>query len=224
MASVLVIGDTHCPGMRRGYVEFLQRVADRWGIDRVVHIGDLVDWHAISYHERNPSLPSPSAEYRKALRQVRTLKAAFPHADWMIGNHDALTSRQAFTAGLPAEVLRSYNELWEVDWTVHERFGSLVIDGVLYQHGENGTAGKDAALNQAKANFQSTVIGHHHSNAGVKWWANPRHQVFGMSVGCGIDLRRLQFDYGRRYTAKPVLGCGVVIDGKQAVFEPWHVK
>ena len=50
---------------------------------------------------------------------------------------------------------------------------------------------------QAKDNFRSTVIGHFHSQAGAKWWANPEFRVFGMSVGCGIDVSRLQFEYGR---------------------------
>jgi len=43
MARVLILGDTHCPGMRTGYVDFLKRVPDSYSISRVVHIGDLVD-------------------------------------------------------------------------------------------------------------------------------------------------------------------------------------
>ena len=56
MARVLIIADTHCPGMRQGYVDFLKRVADRHAVTRVVHIGDLVDWASISFHEKNPAL------------------------------------------------------------------------------------------------------------------------------------------------------------------------
>ena len=106
MARVLVIGDTHCPGMKIGYVDFLKRIADRYSINRVIHIGDLVDWASISYHEKSPSLRNASLEYRKALKQVATLARAFPKVDWLIGNHDALTERQAVTAGLPPELLR----------------------------------------------------------------------------------------------------------------------
>ena len=43
-------------------------------------------------------------------------------------------------------------------------------------------------------------------------------------VGAGIDASRLQFDYGRRIVAKPILGCGVVINGRRAIFEPWLLK
>lgn len=221
MARVLIIGDTHAPGMRLGYVDFLKRIADSYGINRVVHIGDLVDWSSISYHEKSPSLHNATTEYAKAKKQIASLSRAFPKADWLIGNHDALTERQAVSAGLPPQILKDYADLWDVDWTVHPRFSKLEIDGVLYSHGDSGRGGQDAAFRQAKDNFRSTVIGHFHAQAGVKWWANPEFRVFGLSVGCGIDASRMQFEYGRKMTAKPILGCGVVINGRKAYFEPW---
>lgn len=224
MAHVLIIGDTHCPGMRRGYIDFLKRVADRHSVDRVVHIGDLVDWASISYHEKSPGMNNATREFEHAHVQVAGLARAFPKADWLIGNHDALTERQAISAGLPPQILRDYADLWEVDWSVHPRFAKLTIDGVVYSHGDSGRGGQDAAFAQAKDNFRSTVIGHHHGQAGVKWWANPEFRVFGMSVGCGIDASRLQFEYGRRFAAKPILGCGVVLNGTRAFFEPWLLK
>lgn len=224
MARVLIIGDTHCPGMRRGYVDFLKRVADEHNINRVVHIGDLVDWASISFHEKSPSLHSASQEFALARRQVAAISRAFPKADWLIGNHDALTERQAATVGLPAQLLRDYADLWELDWNVHARFTKLLVDGVVYSHGDSGRGGQDAAMAQAKDQFRSTVIGYFHSQAGVRWWANPEFRVFGMSVGCGIDASRLQFEYGRRIIAKPILGCGVIINGRRAVFEPWLLK
>jgi len=210
--------------MRRGYVEFLQRIAERYDINRVVHIGDLVDWASISFHEKSPALNNAEREFEHARRQVASLSKAFPKADWLIGNHDALTERQAVSIGLPPQLLRDYADVWQVDWKVHPRFTKLVIDGVTYSHGDSGRGGRDAALAQAKDNFCSTVIGHFHSQAGVRWWANPEYRIFGMSVGCGIDASRLQFDYGRRFVAKPILGCGVVIHGRRAIFEPWLLK
>jgi len=225
MARVLVIGDTHCPGMRKGYVPFLRRIADKYQTNRTVHIGDVVDWQSISYHERNPSLSSAASEYRAARVQTKRLAEAFPEADWLIGNHDALTERQAQSVGLPPEVLRDYADLWDLSgWRVHPRFAKLVIDGAAYSHGETGAGGKGAALAQAREEFRSTIIGHHHSQAGCTWWANAEFRVFGLSVGCGVDAKRLQFYYGRRFKQKPILGCGVVLDGRRAFFEPWLLK
>jgi hypothetical protein len=210
--------------MRRGFIDFLNGVADKWGTDRVVHIGDLVDLAAMSFHEKHVALRNAVAEIRAARKQVARLVAAFPRADWLIGNHDALTERQAQTVGIPECMLRDHAEIWQVPWSVHPRFSKLVIDGVIYAHGDAGRSGQDAAFLQAKDNFRSTVIGHFHGQAGVKWWANPEFRVFGMSVGCGIDASRLQFEYGRRITAKPILGCGVVLNGRRAFFEPWLLR
>lgn len=221
MAIVLAIGDTHCPGMRRGYVEFLCRIRDRWKPTRIVHIGDLVDWNSIKFHEKDPGTTHPEEEYRRAKRQVAKLAAEFPKADWMVGNHDVLPARVATSCGLPLEVLRNYNDLWDIQWKVHERFAKLFIDGVCYSHGDSGTQGQDAALSQAKQNFCSTVIGHTHTQAGVRYWANKRSRIFGLSTGCGIDAAALQFAYSKPYPSKPVLGCGVVVNGDRAVFEPW---
>jgi metallophosphoesterase superfamily enzyme len=221
----LTIGDTHCPGMRRGYVDFLKRTADNWQPSRVVHIGDLVDWHAISYHEKSPSLPDPKTEARKARRQVKAITDAFPEADLLTGNHDSLPERKATTAGIPDDLLQSFSEYWRLPdgWRVWPRFHRLKIDGVFYSHGETGAGGKFAAGNQAAEQFNSVVIGHLHSQAGVTWRANHEKRIFGLSVGCGVDHRRLQFAYGRKFSAKPMLGCGIVIDGRYAYFEPWDL-
>lgn len=134
--------------MRSGYVDFLQRVADSHSVTRVVHIGDLVDWASISFHEKSPGLSNATHEFDAARRQVATLHRAFPKADWLVGNHDALTERQAVAVGLPPRVLRDYADLWEVGWTVHLRFAKVVIDGVIYAHGDSGRAGQDAALSE----------------------------------------------------------------------------
>lgn len=224
MSNVLVVGDTHCPGMRRGYVSFLQRIRDRYGCDRTVFIGDVVDWAAISFHEKLPGMPGAKEEVKQARRQVKQLSDAFPEGDWLIGNHDDLPGRQVTTAGMPSELLRDYADFWDVGWNVLPRFSKHIIDGVIYAHGDAGKGGQNAALKQAKDNFQSTVIGHFHAQAGVQWFANPEFRIFGMNVGCGIDADKLAFSYGAKFPAKPILGCGVVLGGKQAVFEPWLLK
>jgi len=224
MATILIIGDTHCPGMRQGYIRFLQRIADQWQPDRFIHIGDLVDWHSISFFEPLPSQDGAGVEFKKAKRQVAELVAAFPKVDWLIGNHDALTHRQAESAGLPANIIKGYAEIWEVPWTVWPRFAKLKIQGTIYSHGDSGGGGKNAALNQAIENFHSTVIGHFHSSGGVNYFCNRTSRVFGMSVGCGIEHRQDRFAYAAMMPKKPILGCGIVVNGKAAYFEPWLLR
>ena len=89
---------------------------------------------------------------------------------------------------------------------------------MLYEHG-TGTSGKDAALNRAVAKRSSLVMGHTHTSAGVKWHANEFDRIFGLQVGCGIDLTGYAFAYSKPWPIRPVMGCGVVLDGVEAHFE-----
>ena len=223
MARVLVIGDTHCPAMDLGYPNFLEEMAQQWETDTVVHIGDVVDWASISYHEKLPGFDGPAVEYQKALDQVQLLYKKFQNVTVMTGNHDDLPRRQMTTVGLPEECLVDYNYLWQTPyWDWKPRFSSHVIDGVIYRHGDSGRGGKYAALNNAMDNFNSYVQGHTHSLAGVNYYRNEGGRVFGMNVGCGVDHSQLALYYARRYNAKPILGCGIVLDGKYAYWEPYN--
>jgi predicted phosphodiesterase len=229
MSRVLIIGDTHCPCMLSGYIPFLKKVHKKYNCNKVVHIGDLADWASISYHERSPQLNDAEVEFNKAYAQVQRIYRAFPKVTWLIGNHDSLTVRQATTAGIPECALVPYNELWGVDrWEVIPRFGSVVIDGVLYQHGDRGKGGQHAALKNAKDEFCSVVQGHQHAQAGVWYSANQRPtaqggRIFGMNVGCGVDHKLEAQAYGKKYNSKPIIGCGVVDSGNMATFIPMEL-
>lgn len=221
MSKVLVIADTHAPCMHPQYIRFLKKIEKKHKCNRVVHIGDLVDWNSISYHEKDPSMPSPAEEFKAAQKQVKALHKAFPKVDYLIGNHDALPSRKAQTIGLPEEVIRDFKSLWELDgWTIHPRFHDLVIDGVIYRHGDKGKGGQMSAHKNSVAEFSSLVQGHLHAQAGVVYHANKEKCVFGMQVGSGVDHNHPAMNYGRIYAAKPIVGCGVVYDEKIAFFEP----
>ena len=60
--NVLVIGDTHFPFEHEYYLEFCKEIQKKERCGTVVHIGDLVDNHSISYHEKDPDLWSPAGE------------------------------------------------------------------------------------------------------------------------------------------------------------------
>ena len=222
MSRVLIIGDTHAPCMREGYIEFLKDSYEAWDCDRVVHIGDLVDNCALSFHTKRPQLADPMKELEEAHEQINALTEAFPEVDLLIGNHDALPARVAAEVGLPIEFIRSPKDLWELPegWTVHNRYSKLEIDNVLYFHGD---CGKSTAINNAKDHFMSCVNGHRHASAGITYYANKHARVFGLAVGCGVDDQRMAMEYGMKYNAKSLLGCGIVLDGQTGIFEPWQV-
>lgn len=219
--NVLIIGDTHEPFCQEGYLEHCLKVQKEYDCGSIVHIGDLVDNHAVSYHESDPDGRSPGDEFKMALDNCNEWYKAFPEAVICIGNHDRLPFRKAFTAGLPKNWLKSYQEMfnspkeWKWDF-VH------TINGVIYQHG-TGLSGELASLNCARENRQSTVIGHLHTVSNIRFLASHKDLIFGMSVGCGIDHHKYAFAYGRENTRKPVLGCGVVINGKLPINIPMNL-
>ena len=94
------------------------------------------------------------------------------------------------------------------------------IDGVQYRHGDMGKGGQMAAHKNAQAEFCSVVQGLLHAQAGVVYHANEQSIVFGMQVGCGVMHDHPAMNYGRIYANKPILGCGVVLNGTTAIFEP----
>jgi hypothetical protein len=161
---------------------------------------------------------SAGDEFNLALLKMKEWYYTFPVVKVCIGNHDALPFRKAFTAGLPKTWLKTYQELlqspttWEWDFT-HE------INGVIYQHG-TGLSGEMAAINAARENRQSTVIGHLHTVCNVRYLASYKDLIFGVSVGCGIDHEKYAFAYGKQNTRKPVVACAVILDGKLPINIP----
>ena len=137
--TVLIIGDTHCPAMHKDYIKFLKKIEKKHTCNRVVHIGDLVDWNSISYHEKDPSMPSAEDEFAEAFKQVRKLHKAFPSVDYLKGNHSDLPSRKAKTIGIPEHLMKDFKSLWQLEgWTIHPRYHDLLIDDVIYRHGDKG--------------------------------------------------------------------------------------
>ena len=55
---ILVISDTHCPYHHPDLISFLKTIKKKYKPDRVIHIGDEVDSHAISFHDSDPDLYS----------------------------------------------------------------------------------------------------------------------------------------------------------------------
>lgn len=221
--NVLIIPDLHCPAMHPQTIPFLKRIQKKFDCGKIIFIGDIVDHAAMSYHEKSPHMPGMHEEFLRAYKQVRRLYKAFPRAVWITGNHDALSQRQATTAGIPEEFVRPLNEVYNVaGWQMVPRFGEYEHNGVYYLHGDKGAGGK---INPAFANAVergiNIVQGHHHSTSGVLWMETGHKRVWGMQVGCMLEPDVLAFAYGRKFNRKPMLGCGVVLDG-MPIFIPYQ--
>jgi hypothetical protein len=212
-----IVGDLHFPFVHPMYLRFCQDVFAAWRVDKVHLIGDINDGHGLSFHEHDANGMSAEDEAAAADLHIQKWHRTFPKATVSIGNHDERYWRVAAKAGMPKRYLKPYKEAFKTpswDWQLEHEF-----DGVIYTHG-TGNSGKDAAINLAIQRRRSTVIGHIHSFPGVKWHANADSRIFGMNVGCGIDCGAYAFAYSKNFPVRPFLGCGIVLDGELAYFEP----
>ncbi len=209
---VLIIGDTHCPFDMDTYIDFLEDTYNKYRCNRVVHIGDELDHHYSSYHETDANGLGGGDELAIAKKRLARYYKVFPDVDVIIGNHSRLIMRKAQSGGIPREWMREYNDVLGVpNWNFHTE---MEIDGVLYAHGEGGTA-----RGKCKNDLQSVVQGHLHTQMYVEYVVGRNNRVFGMQVGCGINHDEYAFGYAKA-GKKPAIGCGVVIGGKEAIVVP----
>jgi len=216
MARVGVIGDTHLPYEKEGYLEFCQETFEAWDVDTIVHIGDMFDNHSLSFHDSEPNLHNVFGEYESAYERAKDWYEAFPTATLIMGNHDRIPMRQLKKLGMePTIFMKPFEELMGMPsgWTCED---SVIIDDVLYHHGETAT-GVNGFRKDCETRMRCTVSGHNHSNAGISATATDQELVWGMAVGCGVDHAHMAFAYGKHFAKKPIIACGVVIDGEPHV-------
>ena len=210
MSKVLCIGDIHEPVCRKNYLRFCQDLYREWGCDSVMFLGDIADFHAISFHAHHPECPGPKDEYELAYKKIQKWYKAFPTAKVCIGNHDARIIRLAESVNIPAKFLRNFNEVWDTpgwNWDYQH-----ILDDAYYFHG-TGNGGMYPAPNAAKKMLMSVVMGHCHTAAGIKWIASPQRRIFGLDVGCGIDDKAFAFAYGQHIIKRSIISAAVVLDG-----------
>lgn len=202
--NVLVIGDLHEPFTLEDYRQFCIDTYKKYKCTHVIFIGDIVDNHAISYHESDADGMSAGDELDEAIENIGKWYKAFPKADVILGNHDRLIMRKAFTGGIPRRWIMGYQDMFGVPgWDFAER---KVYDGVQYIHGEGGTA-----RNRCKKDLMSTVQGHLHTQAYTEHLVGANFKIYGSQVGCGVDRKAYAMAYAKDY-GKPVIGVMVVLN------------
>lgn len=210
-SRVLVIGDLHEPFSLDEYFDHCQVVQSKYNCNKIIFIGDVIDNHYSSYHETCPDGYSAGQELDIAKQRLQRWYKMFPKADIVIGNHDRMAFRKAYSNGISSQWVKGFNDVLNTPkWNFVEE---VDIDGVLYCHGE----GKKARL-RVKDELCSIVQGHYHSEAYVEYMVGSTYKVFAMQVGSGIDKSSYAMAYGRHFK-KPCVSCGVVIGGKKAYLE-----
>jgi len=209
--SVLIISDTHIPYHHKDLIPFLQDLKQIIKPDRVIHIGDELDKHAMSFHDSDPDLPSAGDELKISLPIIKELETIFPVVDLLDSNHGSLVYRRSLKYGIPKAYLKHYNDFLNVGkgWQWHDDLTIKTPTGPVYFcHGKVADV-----LKLAQSMGMSCVQGHYHSSFNLKYYGNSLGLYFGLQVGCLIDKDSLAFRYNKTQRARPLIGCGVIIDG-----------
>lgn len=208
--NILVIGDLHEPFTLDGYLAFCVKTHKKYDITHVIFIGDIIDNHFSSYHEIDPNGHGGEEELSLAVRAISKWSAAFPNADVIIGNHDRLIMRKAFTGGIPREWIKDYKDvLGTPGWNFMEE---QLYDSVHFIHGEGSTA-----RTRCRKDLMSTVQGHRHPEAYTEHVVGETFRIFGMQVGCGVDRKSYAMAYAKSHP-KPAIGVGVILDHGSIAF------
>ena len=211
--SILIISDTHFPYQHPDTIKFLSALKDEYAPDKVVHIGDELDYHALSFHPSDPDLYSSGHELINAIDQIEPLYSLFPKVDIVESNHGSMVYRKAKFNGIPRSVFKDYREtiMAPKGWEWHFDLTLPMSDGneVYFCHGKTAGSGK---LSQSLG--MSTVQGHYHEKFEVIYWANPNGLFFDLRVGCLVNDKSLALAYNNTNLKRPIIGCAVIINGQ----------
>lgn len=209
--NILFISDMHIPYEHPNCMEFLAAIKKTYKPNLVVNLGDLTDWHSISFHPKDPDLLSPGEELSALKKKVKRLEAMFPEMVIIGSNHGDLPLRKLKDAGLPTNFLRPYNDIYGVGkgWTFVDDL--TLVDGKETIYVAHGIS-KDAVKVAAQRGVHH-ICGHYHTEFCVDYVSNPRNLLWGVNSGCLINREALAFAYGKLTLDRPIIGTTVVSFG-----------
>jgi len=209
---ILVISDTHAPYQHPDTIAFLTAIKETYDPDKVIHIGDEVDNHAMSFHPSDQSLYSAGDELKAGREVIWQMEELFPRVTVIESNHGSLAYRKAKVAGIPKEILRPYKEILDVkhwNWVPQLEVILPNKQPCFFIH---GLSANTRTLLTSK--MMSAVQGHFHEKFEIVYHGNGERLNFGMTVGCLIDDASMAFHYNKVFPKRPIIGCGMIIDSQ----------
>ena len=207
---ILVISDMHLPYQHKDSIKFLKEIKKEFKPDTTISIGDLLDQHALSFHDSSPELYSAGHELDKAKEYVKELENVFPKLIEVDSNHSSMIYRRALKHGLPRAYLKDYGDFLETKkWKWVDDLTLTMSNGqrCFFTHGRSADV-----LKVSQTMGMSAVQGHYHTKFVISW-ANPDNLFFGMNVGCLIDQKSMAFNYAKNFRTRFIIGCGIIING-----------
>lgn len=205
-SRILVVPDLHFPYCHIDSLDFLYKLKKTLNPSKVICLGDELDYHAMSFHDKDPDLDNSGAELVRALGYIDTLHEIFPNMQLLHSNHGSMAYRKAKHHGMPRHLLKSYNDVLGVpkdDWSWHESIVLVLPNGQRCKFVHGASANILAASQKLG---MSLVQGHHHSLFELRYWSAGNGLHFAVSSGCLIDDTSMAFAYNKLQVVRPLLG------------------
>lgn len=206
------LSDPHFPYHHVDTFAFHKAAKKKYRPDRVICLGDERDNHKGSFHEHDPNLPSWADELDRGTECLHELASIFPKIDFLESNHGSLWFRKANAAGLPKNLMKSYEEVcgvkgfkWHFDMTITLSNG----EKCYFHHSKSADI-----LRASQALGKSCVFGHHHQKFDIRYWGTSEGLFWGMQLSCMADKDSLAQAYGRNNLQRPIVGNGMIIEGQ----------
>jgi len=212
-SRIIILSDMHIPYNHPDMLNFLKAVKTKYKPTRALCVGDEVDYHAMSFHDSDPDLPSAGDELVNSIKILKDVYKIFPQMDLVDSNHGSMVYRKGKHHGIARKFLRDYGDILESpkDW---KWYNELIItlpnkQQVYMCHGmsKNG-------LKLASSMGMNTIQGHYHSEFNINYGSSPSQLYWSMQVGCLIDDDSMAFAYNKITPARPIIGIGMIIDSQ----------
>lgn len=221
-SSILIVPDLHYPYNHADVLAFLKALKKKYKPDLVISLGDEVDLHAFSFHEKDPDLLSPGDELKTAIARLQPLYNLFPEMLLVESNHGSLVYRRGKAFGLPRHVLKAYGAILEAPqgWKWHNDLIVTCSDGnkVYICHGRSADG-----LKLSQSLGMSCIQGHFHEKFEARYWSSKAGLFWSVIAGCLIENDSLAFAYNKLNLKTPILGAVVIVNG-QPKLEPMILK
>lgn len=210
---VLCIGDTHFPYAHPDAVAWLIALNRKYKFDRVYSVGDEVDYHALSFHDKDPDLMSAGPELEAAIKMMQPLYKEFPIVTLAESNHGSMLYRKGKHHGIPRRLLAPYGKAIEAPdgWTWEEKIRFQTPNGQMHLIAHSLGAN---VLAVAKSRGMNVIEGHHHESFGVQFFHNEEKNqpMYGAFTGCLIDDLSYAYAYNKTNKFRPIMGSLGILD------------
>lgn len=213
--NFLFISDVHEPYAHPQALKFCKSLQKDFEIpnSNIYSVGDLLDQYGFSRWPKSPDAKHTiNQELDLARERLKRWALAFPELKICESNHDQRIMKKALGADLPSQVIRSFREIFGIpdEWEIKQQFVVMANKcEIVVDHGEEFPDALQAAISYGV----NVVQGHHHAKAGVQYARSRVQELWGMSVGCLVDRESFAFSYGDKSKRKPMIGCGIVLNG-----------